>query len=124
MKTIRKMVFETNSSSVNSLAIFTGDAFSKWEAGDTYVCDPFYNNDVITASDILTEEEVVKKLKSEGIKVESEKKFYDDISELFYECEYQTYENAHNDYLEWSERSFTSPSGDELVIVQQTGFDG
>lgn len=124
MKTIRSMVFETNSSSVNSLAVFTGDAFSKWETGDTYVYDPFYNMDVITVSDVLSEQEVIKALKSDNIDVESEKDFYDDISELFYECEYQTYENAHSEYLDWSEKSFTSPSGDELVIVQQTGYDG
>ena len=119
MINIRGLLFETNSSSVNSLAVFTEDAFNKYKQNNMYVFDPFYHDGVITSEDVLSREEAIKRMK-EDYKVSE-----DVLDETLRDCEYISLEDIEeDDYLDCDTTYITSPSGDSMVILNQYGYDG
>lgn len=123
MKRIRALVFETNSSSVNSLAVFTDDAFKKYQQDNMYVFDPFYHDGVITSEDVLSREEAIKRMREEAAKYGEISE--DDLDEALRDWEYISLENIkENDYLDSDTKYVTSPSGDSMVILSQYGYDG
>ena len=48
----------------------------------------------------------------------------EEAEEYLREREWRTYENYDDDYLEWFEDSFTTPSGETVVAFGQYGYDG
>ena len=48
----------------------------------------------------------------------------EEAEEYLREREWCTYENYDDDYLEWFEDSFTTPSGETVVAFGQYGYDG
>ena len=125
MINIRGLLFETNSSSVNSLAVFTEDAFNKYKQDNMYVFFFFYYRDgVITSEDVLSREEAIKRMKEEAAKYGGFSED-DDLDEALREWEYILLDNiVEDEYLNCDTRNITSPSGDSLVILSQYGYDG
>ena len=124
MINIRGLLFETNSSSVNSLAVFTDDAFEKYKQNNMYVFDPFYHDGVITSEDVLSREEAIKRMREEAAKYGGVSED-DDLDEALREWEYILLDNiVEDEYLNCDTRNIDSPSGDSLVILSQYGYDG
>lgn len=99
MISIRRNVFETNSSSTHSLCICTQEEYDKWKNKEA-IFDT-WNEKIISAEDYL-------KLKDEYVKED---------------C--RTYDEYYYDtYLEWYEQKFTTPSGDRMVAFGKYGYDG
>ena len=123
MISIRGLLFETNSSSVNSLAIFTEDAFNKYKQDNMYVFEPFYHDGIITSEDVLSREEAIKRMRGEAAKYGEISE--DDLDEALREWEYISLENIEkDDYLDCDTKYIASPSGDSMVILSQYGYDG
>ena len=129
MRKVRKSVFETNSSSVNSLAVFTQEAFDKWKDEGGYIHDVFYKDGVITAGDILSREEALDAAKKEAEKyVDSGSLKFEDSDEaddFLKEFEYENFDDVNEDeYLDVDYNDIVTPGGEELVIVNKYGYDG
>lgn len=99
MFSIRRNVFETNSSSTHSLCICTQEEYDKWKNKEAIYnrC----NEELISAEDYLK------------------------LEDNWFKEECQTYdEYINNDYLEYYEEKFTTPSGDKMVAFGKYGYDG
>lgn len=96
MISIRKNVFETNSSSTHSLCICTENEYDKFKNGDMMYDD--YNEELQFVSDKELEEEEDK-------------------------YRYKSYENMGK-WFEFYEEHFTTPSGDKMVAFGEYGYDG
>lgn len=94
MISIRKNVFETNSSSTHSLCICTENEYDKFKNGDMMYDD--YNEELQFVSDKELEEDKYR---------------------------YKSYENMGK-WLEFYEKHFTTPSGDKMVAFGEYGYDG
>lgn len=93
MFSIRKNVFETNSSSTHSLCICTADEYERFRNGETMYDS--YNDELVTVSDNEIEENKYR---------------------------YKLYENMGED-LEYYSHPFETPSGDKMVAFGEYGFD-
>lgn len=104
MKVIRAGVFETNSSSTHSLCICTEDEYNKWKNGDLIYS--YWENDMITPPHNLDE------------------LLDEDSPEFDYDARdnYRTYD-YEDEYLEWYDYHFTTPSGDKMVAFGWYGHD-
>lgn len=131
---IRHNTFETNSSSTHSMTIFTAEQFREFKRGDLWVND-FYGrtSSEYKGKQFVTLEEIEDILqKSEDYQEDYEslieaKNDSDELSEWVYDHEdsFINYERMmESDYLEVDENEYTSPSGDNLVMVCRYGFDG
>ena len=94
MISVRKNVFETNSSSTHSLCICTEEEYEKFKNGDMMYDD--YNEELQFVSDKELEEDKYR---------------------------YKSYDSM-GDYLEYYEHRFTTPSGDKMVAFGEFGYDG
>lgn len=110
MKAVRKGVFETNSSSTHSLTICTEEQYEKWENGEVYY--DRWNNEFITLN------EKIKKIKQEDwYDCETEEEWKEAAMEgLFTADDYR-----YDDWLEFYERCFITPSGDRMVAFGKYG---
>ena len=117
MKSIRRGVFETNSSSTHSLTICSKDDFKAWKDGNVFFMR--YPNEKF-----ISKEEAVEILKAHKyIKCED----YDDkglLEEALAEAEIYTYDRFFaSEYLESYEQNHTTKSGDEIVAFGMYGHD-
>lgn len=98
MISIRRNVFETNSSSTHSMTICTKNEYEQWKNGELLF--DRYRDELVKPEDI------------------KEKDDY----------RYQTYESYcegdEDCYLEGYCENYTTPSGDEIVIFGEYGYDG
>ena len=94
MISIRRNVFETNSSSTHSICICTEEDYKKWEDGEK-MWDTWSNT--LVDVDKIPEED-----REEGYR----------------------FMNDGDNYLEWYAKHFTTPSGDKMVAFGYYGFDG
>lgn len=120
MKTIRRGLFETNSSSVHSLTIMTQEEYDKWN-DDTYLCD----DKVLTFEEAKNEamdSAWFRKNKAE----QAERWTKEEWDEYFAENGYETPEkyDSHHEDFELFEKRFKTPSGDEMVAFGYSGYDG
>ena len=135
---VRKGVFETNSSSTHSLCICSQEDYDAWKAGKTLFNE--YKNEFRPVEDF-------------GISVSDKEveDYYNDTKQEFYKSfenltsdevqkvkdrllselkanvdmdDFKSYEDWWRDYLEEFERSYTSKSGDKIVVFGQYGYDG
>lgn len=104
MKVIRFNIFETNSSSTHSLCICTEDEYEKWKNGDLIYS--YWDNDMIKPPDNLDE------------MLDEDSPLYD--SDAVYDYRPYDYED---EYLEWYDYHFTTPSGDKMVAFGWYGHD-
>lgn len=96
MFSIRKNVFETNSSSTHSICICTEEEYKKFRSGDM-VYDS-YNGELQFVSD-------------------KEKELEED------KYRYMSYEDMGY-YKEYYSHPFVTPSGDKMVAFGEYGYDG
>lgn len=108
---VRRGVFETNSSSTHSLTMCSGDEFEKWQRGEILLSDGAF----------LTKEKAIKELKNDEYFLKYNEGFdfsdEDALADALREYEFYTYDgywDYHNEY-ESFEKSFTTKNGDEVV---------
>lgn len=94
MISVRRNVFETNSSSTHSLCICTEEEYEKFKNGSMMYND--YSEELQFVSDKELEEDKYR---------------------------YKSYEDM-GEWLEFYEEHFTTPSGDKMVAFGEFGFDG
>jgi hypothetical protein len=99
MRTIRRGVFETNSSSTHSITMVAKEDYDRWECGEV-----LFDRD--NKEFVLVEEKE---------KYEAEHKW----------CDLQTSEDYfESGDLESFEETFTTKSGDKVVAFGKYGYDG
>lgn len=120
MKTIRKGVFETNSSSTHSITIMSEEDYDKW------VNDQLYYNE--TTRSLQTKEEMYEEVRNfllteynldEASDEYVEEHIYDNQGE--YPITYDEF--IEDRYLEVDETRYTTKSGEKLVIICKYGND-
>lgn len=119
---IRRGVFETNSSSVHSLTMCSGEDYKKWK--DDKV---LYWKD---KEEFYAKEDIIEELK-ESRWYSGELRYPDvdwsneeEVSEIFEEEEIQTYDEFFDNYdFETFEDSYTTPNGEKVVAFGYYGSD-
>ena len=114
---IRKGVFETNSSSTHSITICTSEEYKKFLNGELYVD---YHGHLYTLEQIEAKYEKDNREWKEkyGHNYANDIEHYMEL-EGFYD--YQRWEDY--DYEEYKE-SYTTPNGEEIVVFGKYGYDG
>lgn len=121
---IRNNVFETNSSMTHSLTICTKDEYNAFNNGElAYIGDAWgsfppewKNKEFIPVDELMAW--VHEQEETEGIRFSTE----DICSEYCIYPDMELYEGYH-DELEFYEREFTTPSGDQMVAFGVYGHD-
>lgn len=115
-KQIRRGVFETNSSSVHSLTMCSGEEYEKWKNGEVLYWK--YNDKFGTREDII--EELKKKSWYHNVDWNDTDRVDDILSdEEVKTCE----EYFENEWYETFRQRYTTPSGDEVVAFGYYGHD-
>lgn len=123
MRQIRRGVFETNSSSVHSITMCTGEEFEKFRSGNVlHVRDAWCLPDGYEDKEWLTLQEAREALLASG---------YEDDPLALDEYELckalddavETYDNIGGDWYESFVDSFTTPSGEEVYAFGYYGHD-
>lgn len=126
---IRKGVFETNSSSTHSLTMCLKSDYDKWTNGEVLLYAGWgygypkdhrpEENHFYTKEQVIEFEKISKYPPSDDMDWDS-----DEAEEYLRENEWYTYDNYNNEYLEWFDDTFTTPSGEEVVAFGLYGYDG
>lgn len=120
---IRRGVFETNSSSVHSLTMCSGEEYKKWENGKVLFWRE--ENKFGTREDII-EETQNKRYSWSGELCYPNVNWEDDdeVSDIFSDEGVQTCEEFFdNEWFETFKQRHTTPSGDEVVAFGYYGHD-
>ncbi len=137
MRQVRRGTFETNSSSTHSLTICTAEEFEKWKRGELLFnrwSDCFEKGVELSEQQKRSAEEYYNDIK------ERYWKDWDQLSDEEMKSWYTKYYNTYlrrNDYgnlqtynqwvedydLEKFEESYTSPSGDKLIVFGKYGYN-
>lgn len=119
MKQIRYGTFETNSSSTHSLVICTEQDYKDWESGKILLNKWPHGKNLPR---FVTYEQAIKYIKDQyNGDIPSNK---EDLDELLAEYEFETVEVFENNELEWYDEHFKTPSGDNMVVFGQYGYNG
>jgi len=114
-RTVRRGVFETNSSSTHSITICTGDDYSKWQ-DDEMLLQGY-------PTKLITMEEVKELYKNDKYRDEATT-FEEWLESQYEDSELQTYEKYTDNYeYEQFKETFTTPSGDNIVAFGYYGAD-
>lgn len=127
---IRIGVFESNSSMTHSLVILSKEDVKKWEEDGLYLYtgDPgweykYAKGKTPVKDTLYSKEECLEFLKGNGYEFDEEN---DELDDYLADGNFETYERWYED--EWMEvmedRTFTTPSGDEMVAMAKCGRDG
>ena len=123
-KQIRRGVFETNSSSVHSLTMCSGEEYQKWENGKVL----FWGE----RDKFATKEEIIEELKHMRYSWGNKELCYpdvnwddeDEVSDVFSDERIKTCEEYfENEWYETFEDRYTTPSGDEVGAFGYYGYD-
>lgn len=139
MKQVRRMTFETNSSSTHSITICSQETYDKWRDGKVLFGD--WNQDFIEADELTPCDYEEAEARYESCKG----KYYKSWNELSAEeqkeytteyvlrnkkkkdyDEYLTYDEwrSRHDCLETYTEHYKTKSGDEIVAFGYFGYDG
>lgn len=126
---IRRGVFETNSSSTHSLTMCLKSDYDKWVNGELLLYTGWgygYPEDYQPKENhFYTKEQVIEFEKSSYYPPSDDMNWNsEEAEEHLRERDWCTYENYDNDYLEWFEDTFTTPSGEIVMVFGQYGYDG
>ena len=119
---IRRGVFETNSSSVHSLTMCSGEEYKKWGKGEVLY---WRSNDKFgVREDIIEELKDARytwgELRQPDVNWEEE----DEVADIFSDEEIQTCEEYFdNEWFETFEEHYTTSNGDEVVAFGYYGHD-
>ena len=142
MLQIRKNVFETNSSSTHSITMCSRDEYDTWMKGDLLLNDgwwgkdntsEFKNKKFVTraeAEDIIRKDPFYNEEKDGDLskvpdnELSHEHYDYETESYVGFDYGFYTFDNyMENEYLEWFEEEYTTPSGDTVVAFGLYGTD-
>mgnify|MGYP007030224251 FL=1 len=146
---VRQGVFETNSSSTHTLTICSKEDYEDWERGDKFWLDNDWgklqtNKSFVTPEELAELTEKYNEKEQKRIDAGDEYAKVLDIDKVLNECrDYDSWKDSYwdtersaleaytmddwyqrNGDLETYERTFTSPSGDEMVAFGAFGYDG
>lgn len=126
---IRRGVFETNSSSTHSITMCLKSDYDKWFNGDVMLYRGsgfgYPKNHSPMKNHFYTKKEVIEFEKSSNYKPPNDMDWNSKEAEEYLENnEWYTYENYDDEYLEWYEDTFTTPSGETIVAFGLYGYDG
>lgn len=110
MKTIRRSVFETNSSSTHSISMCSKKDYEDWRAGKMYF--DMDHNEMVSRAEAMSKLEDLNFPTSKGI---------DSI--LMNNYRLYTYENYNHDGLERFSHNHTTPGGEQVVAFGKWGHD-
>lgn len=117
MISVRRNVFETNSSSTHSLTMCSEDEYNKWKNGEMFYDS--WNDELITKEEYLKQYEEYKKEYFEDNPNDEEEDFKDYFNddkqfythdEYFDEIEYETYK-----------ASYTTKNGEKIIAFGYYG---
>lgn len=126
---IRKGVFETNSSSTHSLVMCLKSDFDRWERGEVLL---FTGGEYCYPKDHAPQKNHFY-TKEQAWEFEKSSKYPPDhhihwdsnaAEEYLFQNQWYTYENYDDEYLEWFDDTFTTPSGEEVIAFGKYGYDG
>ena len=128
-KQIRRGVFETNSSSTHSLVMCLKSDYDRWEHGEVLLYTGWgygYSKDNGPKENhFYTKEQVIEFEKSSNYPPSDDMNWdSEEAKEYLREREWRTFEDYDDEYLEWYEDIFTTPSGETVVAFGQYGYDG
>ena len=113
-KQIRRGVFETNSSSVHSLTMCSGEEYEKWKNGEI-LCWKYEHK-------FGTKEDIIGELKSKSYYSDTDWDNEDDVHDVFSDEGIQTFEEFfENEYYETFEDSYVTPNGEKVVAFGYYG---
>lgn len=132
-RVIRNCVFESNSSLSHSLIIMGKDQYEKWDNDGLYYFNPseYYNpfeklpqDQQPKKGNCYTRDEALNFLKLCSCTFREED--YDAIDQfLEEEGDFVSSDRFYNnEYLETSTYNYTTPNGEDIVIVARYGMDG
>lgn len=146
---VRQGVFETNSSSTHTLTICSKEDYEDWKHGDKFWLDNDWgklqtNKSFVTPEELAELTEKYNEKEQKRIDAGDEYAKVLDIDKVLNECrDYDSWEDSYwdtersaleaytmddwyqrNGDFETYSRSFTSPSGDEMVAFGAFGYDG
>ena len=114
---IRRGVFETNSSSVHSLTMCSGEEYEKWERGEI-----LFNK---YSEKFGTKEEFIEELKKKPWNSKVNWDDEDEVRDVFFEEGVQTCDEFFdNGDFETFEQCHTTPNGEVIVAFGYYGYDG
>ena len=124
MLQMRKNVFETNSSSTHSITVCTQDEYDAWANGDVLLNDGWWGKD--NTSEFKDKKFVTREEAEDIIKHNKYHEPTDELSDLSdeefdeycYDMDYELYsmdKYFENEYLEWFDEKYTTPSGEAIV---------
>ena len=119
--TIRRGVFETNSSSVHSFTIASGEEYDKFKKGELYIHR--YDLYFLTKEQYI--EENKKWLSEEQIKEILKCKDSDELFELTDGglCTYDLFWDTVGEYFETFEDVYVTEHGDKVIAFGYYGYD-
>ena len=122
-KQIRRGVFETNSSSVHSLTMCSGEEYKKWKNGEVLYWS--YEDKFGTREDIIAELKTMTwyngELRYNNVNWNDE----DEVNDVFSDENIKTCkEYFDNEWFETFEESYTTPSGEKVIAFGYYGYDG
>lgn len=121
MISIRNGTFETNSSSTHSMVICLESDYKKWEDGEAFYYKPWRSDD--GEPRFITKREAIDVLVKHGRDRSIMENLSDEeLFEYFTEEDIYTYENWGEGY-EHDSDSFTTPSGERVVVDCYYGYD-
>lgn len=126
---IRRGVFETNSSSTHSLVMCLKSDYDRWVKGEVILytgsgwCYPKdhapQENHFYTKEQAWEFEKSSKYPPADDMDWDSE-----EAEEYLQDNEWYTYDNYEDQYLEWFDDTYTTPSGEEVIAFGQYGYCG
>lgn len=131
MLQMRKNVFETNSSSTHSITMCTGDEYDAWANGDVLLNNGYWYNNASEFKDkkFVTRaeaEDIIKNNKYHEPTDELSHLSDEEFNEYCYDMDYELYsmdKYFENEYLEWFDEKYTTPSGETVVAFGLYGTD-
>ena len=132
MLQMRKNVFETNSSSTHSITMCTEDEYNAWANGDVLLNDGWWGKD--NTSEFKNKKFVTREEAEDIIRHHAYHEPTDELSglsdeefdEYCYDMDYGLYsmnKYFENEYLEWFDEKYTTPSGETVVAFGLYGTD-
>lgn len=132
MLQMRKNVFETNSSSTHSITMCTQDEYDAWVNGKVLLNDGWWSGD--NESEFKDKKFVTREEAEDIIKHDKYHEPTDELSNLSdeefdeycHDMDYGLYSMDRyfeNEYLEWFDEKYTTPSGETVVAFGLYGTD-
>lgn len=123
MLQMRKNVFETNSSSTHSITMCTQDEYDAWVNGDVMLNDGWWHDNVSKFKDkkFVTRAEAEDIIKNDKYYEPTDKLSGlsdEEFDEYCHDMDYGLYSidrYSEDDYLEWFDEKYTTPSGETVV---------